>query len=197
MLRAIAIAAGGGPEGTESRGCSKLSPPRNSVPVPSSLPLLPLEFVGCIGGCDETLREVLDLKYLRGGAGGAVTSWAPGRRAPEEGAGKPWGAPAAGASFVGGVILQSWTPFLAHLAQLHCPTQVLFIFYTFPLSKTSCHRARGQKEDEEEAEEEEITIEEEVEEEEVEEVTVVEEEKPRTCGICHTPGHTRTTCPQR
>lgn len=28
--------------------------------------MMPLEFVGCIGGCDETLREVLDLKYLRG-----------------------------------------------------------------------------------------------------------------------------------
>ncbi|KAG8549824.1 hypothetical protein GDO81_019626 [Engystomops pustulosus] len=35
---------------------------RGSVP-----PLMPLEFVGCIGGCDETLREVLDLKYLQGG----------------------------------------------------------------------------------------------------------------------------------
>uniref|UniRef100_A0A087Y9R3 DNA topoisomerase n=1 Tax=Poecilia formosa TaxID=48698 RepID=A0A087Y9R3_POEFO len=34
---------------------------RGSVP-----PMMPLEFVGCIGGCDETLREVLDLKYLRG-----------------------------------------------------------------------------------------------------------------------------------
>lgn len=34
---------------------------RGSVP-----PLLPLEFVGCIGGCDETLREILDLKYLQG-----------------------------------------------------------------------------------------------------------------------------------
>lgn len=33
--------------------------------------MMPLEFVGCIGGCDETLREVLDLKYLRaGGSGG-------------------------------------------------------------------------------------------------------------------------------
>uniref|UniRef100_A0A8C9XFT4 DNA topoisomerase n=1 Tax=Sander lucioperca TaxID=283035 RepID=A0A8C9XFT4_SANLU len=31
-----------------------------------SLPhMMPLEFVGCIGGCDETLREVLNLKYLR------------------------------------------------------------------------------------------------------------------------------------
>uniref|UniRef100_A0A672Z3P5 DNA topoisomerase n=1 Tax=Sphaeramia orbicularis TaxID=375764 RepID=A0A672Z3P5_9TELE len=33
-------------------------------------PMMPLEFVGCIGGCDETLREVLDLKYLRPGGGG-------------------------------------------------------------------------------------------------------------------------------
>lgn len=30
-----------------------------------------LEFVGCIGGCDETLREVLNLRYLRGGDSGA------------------------------------------------------------------------------------------------------------------------------
>lgn len=37
---------------------------RGSLP-----PIMPLEFVGCIGGCDETLREVLDLKYLRAGAG--------------------------------------------------------------------------------------------------------------------------------
>ncbi|XP_050173217.1 DNA topoisomerase 3-alpha [Myiozetetes cayanensis] len=32
---------------------------RGSVP-----PVMPLEFVGCIGGCDEMLRELLDLKYL-------------------------------------------------------------------------------------------------------------------------------------
>ncbi|XP_042293597.1 DNA topoisomerase 3-alpha isoform X2 [Sceloporus undulatus] len=32
----------------------------------SLLPLMPLEFVGCIGGCDETLREILDLRYLQG-----------------------------------------------------------------------------------------------------------------------------------
>uniref|UniRef100_A0A3B5MK04 DNA topoisomerase n=1 Tax=Xiphophorus couchianus TaxID=32473 RepID=A0A3B5MK04_9TELE len=38
---------------------------RGSVP-----PMMPLEFVGCIGGCDETLREVLDLKYLGGGGRG-------------------------------------------------------------------------------------------------------------------------------
>ncbi|XP_048465675.1 DNA topoisomerase 3-alpha [Rhincodon typus] len=34
---------------------------RGSVP-----PLVPLEFVGCIGGCDEMLREILELRYLRG-----------------------------------------------------------------------------------------------------------------------------------
>uniref|UniRef100_A0A8C8S4J5 DNA topoisomerase n=1 Tax=Pelusios castaneus TaxID=367368 RepID=A0A8C8S4J5_9SAUR len=28
-------------------------------------PLVPLEFTGCIGGCDEMLREILDLKYLQ------------------------------------------------------------------------------------------------------------------------------------
>ncbi|XP_053327854.1 DNA topoisomerase 3-alpha [Spea bombifrons] len=39
---------------------------RGSVP-----PLMPLEFVGCIGGCDETLREILDLKYLNGGSRGS------------------------------------------------------------------------------------------------------------------------------
>lgn len=42
---------------------------RGSLP-----PMMPLEFVGCVGGCDEMLREVLDLKYLRavgsGGSGG-------------------------------------------------------------------------------------------------------------------------------
>ncbi|XP_039630894.1 DNA topoisomerase 3-alpha [Polypterus senegalus] len=34
---------------------------RGSLP-----PTMPLEFVGCIGGCDEMLNEILDLKYLRG-----------------------------------------------------------------------------------------------------------------------------------
>ncbi|XP_072337326.1 DNA topoisomerase 3-alpha isoform X3 [Scyliorhinus torazame] len=34
---------------------------RGSVP-----PLVPLEFIGCIGGCDEMLREILELRYLRG-----------------------------------------------------------------------------------------------------------------------------------
>ncbi|KAM5152554.1 DNA topoisomerase 3-alpha [Mantella aurantiaca] len=43
----------------------KLKFKRGSVP-----PMMPLEFVGCIGGCDETLREVLDLKYLQGGSRG-------------------------------------------------------------------------------------------------------------------------------
>ncbi|XP_017272283.1 DNA topoisomerase 3-alpha [Kryptolebias marmoratus] len=43
----------------------KLKFRRGSLP-----PMMPLEFVGCIGGCDETLREVLDLKYLRLGGGG-------------------------------------------------------------------------------------------------------------------------------
>ncbi|XP_068606461.1 DNA topoisomerase 3-alpha [Brachionichthys hirsutus] len=43
----------------------KLKFRRGSLP-----PTMPLEFVGCIGGCDETLREVLDLKYLRSGGGG-------------------------------------------------------------------------------------------------------------------------------
>lgn len=34
---------------------------RGSVP-----PTMPLEFVGCIGGCDETLREILDLRFSQG-----------------------------------------------------------------------------------------------------------------------------------
>uniref|UniRef100_H0X7X3 DNA topoisomerase n=1 Tax=Otolemur garnettii TaxID=30611 RepID=H0X7X3_OTOGA len=34
---------------------------RGSLP-----PTMPLEFVGCIGGCDETLRETLDLRFSRG-----------------------------------------------------------------------------------------------------------------------------------
>lgn len=41
---------------------------RGSLP-----PMMPLEFVGCIGGCDETLREVLNLKYLRGGEGDQIS----------------------------------------------------------------------------------------------------------------------------
>uniref|UniRef100_A0A3P8PWW5 DNA topoisomerase n=1 Tax=Astatotilapia calliptera TaxID=8154 RepID=A0A3P8PWW5_ASTCA len=49
---------------------------RGSLP-----PMMPLEFVGCIGGCDEILREVLDLKYLRpgGGGGGAGVGGGGGR----------------------------------------------------------------------------------------------------------------------
>ncbi|XP_072531015.1 DNA topoisomerase 3-alpha [Salminus brasiliensis] len=42
---------------------------RGSLP-----PGMNLEFVGCIGGCDETLREVLNLKYLRGGGSGGDSS---------------------------------------------------------------------------------------------------------------------------
>uniref|UniRef100_A0A3B3TBR1 DNA topoisomerase n=1 Tax=Paramormyrops kingsleyae TaxID=1676925 RepID=A0A3B3TBR1_9TELE len=38
---------------------------RGSLP-----PAMPLEFVGCVGGCDEVLREVLNLKYLHGGGSG-------------------------------------------------------------------------------------------------------------------------------
>ncbi|XP_023395516.2 DNA topoisomerase 3-alpha isoform X1 [Loxodonta africana] len=34
---------------------------------PGSIPpTMPLEFVGCIGGCDETLREILDLRFPQG-----------------------------------------------------------------------------------------------------------------------------------
>lgn len=50
--------------------CSVCQPPpvhrlkfkfkRGSLP-----PTMPLEFVGCIGGCDESLREILDLRSLR------------------------------------------------------------------------------------------------------------------------------------
>lgn len=38
----------------------KLKFKRGSLP-----PTMPLEFVGCISGCDETLREILDLKFSR------------------------------------------------------------------------------------------------------------------------------------
>ncbi|XP_034055116.1 DNA topoisomerase 3-alpha isoform X2 [Gymnodraco acuticeps] len=50
---------------------------RGSLP-----PMMPLEFVGCIGGCDEMLREVLDLRYLRvGGQGrGGGRRWNGGGR---------------------------------------------------------------------------------------------------------------------
>ncbi|XP_019609294.2 DNA topoisomerase 3-alpha isoform X1 [Rhinolophus sinicus] len=39
----------------------KLKFKRGSLP-----PTMPLELVGCIGGCDETLREILDLRFSRG-----------------------------------------------------------------------------------------------------------------------------------
>ncbi|KAI5757530.1 TOP3A [Gulo gulo luscus] len=39
----------------------KLKFKRGSLP-----PTMPLEFVGCIGGCDEMLREILDLRFSRG-----------------------------------------------------------------------------------------------------------------------------------
>lgn len=52
---------------------------RGSLP-----PMMPLEFVGCIGGCDDTLREVLDLKYLRVGGGG-VAAGGGGRGVAAEG----------------------------------------------------------------------------------------------------------------
>ncbi|XP_036749885.2 DNA topoisomerase 3-alpha isoform X3 [Manis pentadactyla] len=39
----------------------KLKFKRGSLP-----PTMPLEFVGCIGGCDETLREILDLRFSQG-----------------------------------------------------------------------------------------------------------------------------------
>uniref|UniRef100_A0A8B9KXF4 DNA topoisomerase n=1 Tax=Astyanax mexicanus TaxID=7994 RepID=A0A8B9KXF4_ASTMX len=77
---------------------------RGSLP-----PGMDLEFVGCIGGCDETLREVLNLKYLRG------------------------------------------------VIQRTASRQ--------PNTGVSSSKAPAAK-------------------------------RPRTCGICHQPGHTRTTCPQ-
>lgn len=46
--------------------------------------MMPLEFVGCIGGCDETLREVLNLKYLRPGAGGGDRAAPGGQSAPRQ-----------------------------------------------------------------------------------------------------------------
>ncbi|XP_006774024.1 PREDICTED: DNA topoisomerase 3-alpha [Myotis davidii] len=39
----------------------KLKCKRGSLP-----PTMPLEFVGCIGGCDETLREILNLRFSQG-----------------------------------------------------------------------------------------------------------------------------------
>ncbi|KAJ3601448.1 hypothetical protein NHX12_032416, partial [Muraenolepis orangiensis] len=65
---------------------------RGSLP-----PMMPLEFVGCIGGCDETLREVLDLKYLRGGTGGGAGA---GERRQPPPPGPPRAEPARGISSV-------------------------------------------------------------------------------------------------
>nr|KAF6274313.1 DNA topoisomerase III alpha [Myotis myotis] len=39
----------------------KLKCKRGSLP-----PTMPLEFIGCIGGCDETLREILNLRFSQG-----------------------------------------------------------------------------------------------------------------------------------
>ncbi|XP_058510330.1 DNA topoisomerase 3-alpha [Solea solea] len=57
---------------------------RGSLP-----PMMSLEFVGCIGGCDETLREVLDLKYLRAGGGGGGMGGGGGRGDPRPPAPRP------------------------------------------------------------------------------------------------------------
>uniref|UniRef100_A0A8C5TPG5 DNA topoisomerase n=1 Tax=Malurus cyaneus samueli TaxID=2593467 RepID=A0A8C5TPG5_9PASS len=46
---------------------------KGSVP-----PVMPLEFVGCIGGCDEMLKELLDLKYLHRPSQPAPPSTQPG-----------------------------------------------------------------------------------------------------------------------
>ncbi|KAL2100749.1 hypothetical protein ACEWY4_002510 [Coilia grayii] len=66
----------------------KLKFKRGSLP-----PMMPLEFVGCIGGCDETLREVLNLKYLRPGAGGGDRAAPGGQSAPRQ-QNQPRGQPA-------------------------------------------------------------------------------------------------------
>ncbi|XP_003465949.1 DNA topoisomerase 3-alpha isoform X1 [Cavia porcellus] len=42
---------------------------RGSLP-----PTMPLEFVGCIGGCDETLKEILGLRFSRGPPRGSQPS---------------------------------------------------------------------------------------------------------------------------
>ncbi|KAM7428568.1 hypothetical protein ABFA07_020472 [Porites harrisoni] len=55
---------------------------RGSVP-----PMMPLEYVGCVGGCDDTLRELLDLKDLTrlpSDSGGANFSGRGGRN-PQSG----------------------------------------------------------------------------------------------------------------
>lgn len=46
---------------------------KGSVP-----PVMPLEFIGCIGGCDEMLKELLDLKYLHRSSQPASSTPQPG-----------------------------------------------------------------------------------------------------------------------
>uniref|UniRef100_A0A8C2R7E1 DNA topoisomerase n=1 Tax=Capra hircus TaxID=9925 RepID=A0A8C2R7E1_CAPHI len=46
---------------TRKSGGLKFKFKRGSLP-----PTMPLEFVGCIGGCDETLREILALRFSQG-----------------------------------------------------------------------------------------------------------------------------------
>ncbi|NXP60465.1 TOP3A topoisomerase, partial [Chloropsis cyanopogon] len=46
---------------------------KGSVP-----PVMPLEFVGCIGGCDEMLKELLDLKYSHRSSQPAPSTTQPG-----------------------------------------------------------------------------------------------------------------------
>ncbi|XP_016051963.1 PREDICTED: DNA topoisomerase 3-alpha isoform X2 [Miniopterus natalensis] len=48
---------------TKKSGGLKLKFKRGSLP-----PTMPLEFVGCIGGCDENLREILNLRFSQGPA---------------------------------------------------------------------------------------------------------------------------------
>uniref|UniRef100_A0A8C2X6J2 DNA topoisomerase n=1 Tax=Cyclopterus lumpus TaxID=8103 RepID=A0A8C2X6J2_CYCLU len=63
----------------------KLKFRRGSLP-----PMMPLEFIGCIGGCDETLREVLDLKPPRSNPLPSlppVPSWTPQPPPPAGGGG--------------------------------------------------------------------------------------------------------------
>lgn len=80
---------------------------RGSLP-----PMMPLEFVGCIGGCDETLREVLDLRYLRtGGEGGeAAPRPAPSRSVPSGRAATSAAAPTRTPHRPPPVPVSSWTP---------------------------------------------------------------------------------------
>nr|XP_061805264.1 DNA topoisomerase 3-alpha-like [Nerophis lumbriciformis] len=56
----------------------KLKFRRGSLPA-----MMPLDFIGCIGGCDDTLREVLDLRYLYRGGGGGGDGTHPNAQRPE------------------------------------------------------------------------------------------------------------------